>query len=59
VQQPRPYQRRCGNAGTVSSLPTRWAGVRLADAVKVFLDTIPSANTRRDYAVVLNRLVGR
>jgi len=43
--------------GTVSSLPARAAGVRLADAVKVFLDTIPSANTRRGYGIVLNRLV--
>lgn len=43
--------------GTVSSLPTRPAGVRLADAVKVFLDTIPAMNTRRGYGIVLNRLV--
>ncbi|MCX4099246.1 tyrosine-type recombinase/integrase [Nocardia sp. alder85J] len=43
--------------GTVSSLPTRAAGVRLADAAKIFLDTIPSANTRRGYGIVLNRLV--
>ncbi|WP_227999970.1 hypothetical protein [Nocardia australiensis] len=42
--------------GTVSSLPTRPAGVRLADAVKVFLDTIPATNTRRGYGIVLNRL---
>jgi integrase/recombinase XerC/integrase/recombinase XerD len=33
------------------------SGVRLADAVTVFLGTIPAANTRRGYAVVLNRLV--
>jgi integrase/recombinase XerC/integrase/recombinase XerD len=31
--------------------------VRLADAVKVVLDTIPAANTRRGYGIVLNRLV--
>jgi hypothetical protein len=43
--------------GTVRSLPTPVTGVRLADAVKVFLDTIPAANTRRGYGIVLNRLV--
>jgi integrase len=43
--------------GTVRSLPTTVGGVRLADAVKVFLDTIPAANTRRGYGVVLIRLV--
>src|SRR5664280_254912 len=48
---------RDGAMGTVSSLPTRPAGVRLADAVKVFLDTIPATNTRRGYGIVLNRLV--
>jgi hypothetical protein len=31
--------------------------VRLADAVTGFLSTIPAANTRRGYGVVLNRLV--
>ena len=43
--------------GTVRTLPTPTAGVRLADAAKVFLGTIPVANTRRGYAVVLDRLV--
>jgi site-specific recombinase XerD len=43
--------------GTVRSLPIPVTGVRLADAVKVFLDTIPAANTRRGYGIVLNRLV--
>ncbi|MFZ2175798.1 MAG: hypothetical protein WAW17_17530, partial [Rhodococcus sp. (in: high G+C Gram-positive bacteria)] len=43
--------------GTVRSLPTSVSGVRLADAVPVFLGTIPAANTRRGYGVVLNRLV--
>ncbi|MEV6429326.1 hypothetical protein [Nocardia sp. NPDC051463] len=31
--------------------------MRLADAVKVFLDTIPATNTRRGYGIVLNRLI--
>lgn len=43
--------------GTVRTLPTPTAGVRLADAAKVFLGMIPVANTRRGYAVVLDRLV--
>ena len=43
--------------GTVRTLPTPTAGVRLADAAKVFLGTIPVVNTRRGYAVVLDRLV--
>ena len=43
--------------GTVRSLPASVSGVRLADAVTVFLGTIPAANTRRGYGVVLNRLV--
>ena len=42
--------------GTVRTLPTP-TGVRLVDAAKVFLGTIPVANTRRGYAVVLDRLV--
>ena len=41
--------------GTVRTLPTPTAGVRLADAAEVFLGTIPVANTRRGYAVVLDR----
>jgi len=41
--------------GTVRTLPTPAAGVRLADAAKVFLGTIPVANTRRGYAVVLDQ----
>ncbi|MET9030407.1 site-specific integrase [Nocardia sp. NPDC004168] len=32
-------------------------GVRLADAVRAFLDTIPVANTRRGYATALDALV--
>jgi site-specific recombinase XerC len=43
--------------GAVRTVPTPTAGVRLADAAKVFLGTIPVANTRRGYAVVLDRLV--
>ena len=43
--------------GTVRTLPTPTAGVRLADAAKVFLGTISVATTRRGYAVVLDRLV--
>ena len=41
--------------GQVRALSAR--GVRLKDAVDQFLSTIPSANTRRGYAVALNRLV--
>jgi integrase/recombinase XerC/integrase/recombinase XerD len=43
--------------GAVRTLPTVAAGVRLADAVKVYLATIPAVNTRRGYAVALDRLV--
>ena len=43
--------------GTVRIFPASVSGVRLADAVTVFLGTIPAANTRRGYGVVLNRLV--
>lgn len=43
--------------GTVRALPTSAAGVRLADAVTVFLATIVVDNTRRGYAAALNRLV--
>src|ERR1700682_544753 len=38
-------------------IPPTPAGVRLADAVRIFLDTVASRNTRRGYAVVLNRMV--
>lgn len=41
--------------GQVRALPVR--GVRCKDAVDQFLSTIPSATTRRGYAVELNRLV--
>ena len=43
---------------TVRTLPTPTAGVRLADAAKVFLGTIPVVNTRRGYAVRLVRDFG-
>jgi integrase len=42
--------------GEVRVLPVAVQDVRLADAVKAFLDTIGPANTRRGYAVALNRL---
>jgi integrase len=38
-------------------LPTPVTGVRLADAVKVFLDTIVARNTRATYAAASDRLV--
>lgn len=41
--------------GQVRALPVR--GVRLGDAVENYLATIPSANTRRGYAIALNQLV--
>jgi integrase/recombinase XerC/integrase/recombinase XerD len=44
--------------GAVRTLPRAVAGVRLADAVKVFLGTITVGNTRRGYAAALDRLVG-
>jgi hypothetical protein len=43
--------------GTVRALCTQSSGVRLADAVATFLDTIAVANTRRGYAAACNRLV--
>ena len=43
--------------GTVRTLPVPAASVRLADAVATFLDTIAVANTRRGYAVPLDRMV--
>jgi site-specific recombinase XerD len=43
--------------GSVSALPARAAGVRLADAVRIFLGTIVTANTRRAYASALDRMV--
>lgn len=42
--------------GTLRALPPV-AGVRLADAVAAFLDTITVVNTRRGYAVPLSRMV--
>ena len=41
----------------MGTLPKQISGVRLADASKAFLSTISVANTRRGYAVVLDRLV--
>lgn len=41
----------------MGTLQTPTSGVRLADASKVFLGTISVANTRRGYAVGLDRLV--
>jgi integrase len=43
--------------GSVGTLPARAAGVRLADAVRIFLGTIATANTRRAYASALDRMV--
>ncbi|MEV0032805.1 hypothetical protein [Nocardia sp. NPDC050793] len=43
--------------GSVRTLPARTTGVRLADAVKIYLGTIRAANTRRGYAAALERLV--
>ncbi|KXF55418.1 hypothetical protein AXA44_37825 [Rhodococcus sp. SC4] len=43
--------------GSVRSLPSPARGVRLADAVKVFLGTITVDNTRETYAAALDRLV--
>jgi integrase len=42
--------------GEVQVLPVVVQDVRLADAVKVFLESIGSVNTRRGYAVALDRL---
>src|SRR4029077_17355107 len=41
----------------VRMLPTPASGVRLADAVGVYLATIPTENTRETYAAALDRLV--
>lgn len=43
--------------GRVRMLPTAAGGVRLADAVKVYLATITVQNTRETYAAALDRLV--
>jgi hypothetical protein len=43
--------------GAVRTLPTVAAGVRLADAAKMFLGTIAVDNTRRGYTAALDRLV--
>ncbi|MGW5922216.1 tyrosine-type recombinase/integrase [Nocardia fluminea] len=43
--------------GVVRKLPAGAGGVRLADAVRMFSATITVANTRRGYAVALDRLV--
>lgn len=43
--------------GSVRTLPTPTSGVRLGDAVTVFLGTISVANTRRAYAITMDRLV--
>jgi hypothetical protein len=43
--------------GTLRALPAQSGGVRLADAVSMFLDTISVPNTRRGYGAALNRLV--
>ena len=43
--------------GRVRALPSPAAGVRLADAVRIFLATITVTNTRITYATALDRLV--
>ncbi|WP_370012740.1 tyrosine-type recombinase/integrase [Nocardia cyriacigeorgica] len=43
--------------GRVRMLPRPVTGVRLADAVRIYLDTITVANTRATYAAALERLV--
>ena len=43
--------------GRVRMLPTPASGVRLADAVTVYLAAIPTENTRETYAAALDRLV--
>lgn len=43
--------------GRVRMLPRPVTGVRLADAVRIYLDTITVANTRATYAAALDRLV--
>lgn len=42
--------------GVVLKLPSTAGRVRLADAVRMFLSTITVANTRRGYAITLDRL---
>ncbi|MEV3960887.1 hypothetical protein AB0M34_08315 [Nocardia sp. NPDC050193] len=39
------------------TLPSAAAGIRLADAVRVYPGTLPAANTRRGYGAALDRLV--
>lgn len=43
--------------GRVRMLPAAASGVRLADAVNVYLATVAAVNTRETYAVALDRLV--
>ncbi|MEV6134870.1 site-specific integrase [Nocardia sp. NPDC051990] len=43
--------------GRVRVLPTELSGVRLADAVRIYLATITVPNTRATYAAALDRLV--
>lgn len=43
--------------GRVRMLPRPAGGVRLADAVRIYLATIPVVNTRATYAAALGRLV--
>ena len=43
--------------GQVRVLPTPVSGVRLADAVRIYLATITVPNTRATYAAALDRLV--
>ncbi|MFD3508542.1 tyrosine-type recombinase/integrase [Nocardia sp. NPDC058666] len=43
--------------GRVHRLPSSASGVRLADAVRIYLATIPALNTRATYAAALDRLV--
>ncbi|WP_156370785.1 hypothetical protein [Nocardia arizonensis] len=43
--------------GSVRTFPVRTTGVRLVDAVKIYLATIPAPNSRRGYAAALDRLV--
>ncbi|WP_201298295.1 hypothetical protein [Nocardia sp. CY41] len=43
--------------GRVRALPRPAVGVRLADAVQIYLATITVSNTRATYAAALDRLV--
>ena len=43
--------------GQVRRLPRPGSGVRLADAVKIYLATITVPNTRETYATALDRLI--